>query len=74
MAALRDRADVKSVEIQISLRTNVAEFKRMLSEKFPALNGFMNHALISVNQEYAFDEMVIPLDTEIALFPPVSSG
>lgn len=30
--------------------------------------------LISVNQEYAFDDVVIPDGAEIALFPPVSGG
>jgi molybdopterin synthase catalytic subunit len=73
-ATLRDRAGVRSVELQIPLQTSVAEFKTLLVGKFPALSGLMNHTLISVNHEYVFDETVIPLNAEIALFPPVSGG
>jgi molybdopterin converting factor subunit 1 len=73
-ATLRDRVGVRSVEVQIPAQTNVAGFKNILVEKFPALNGFVNHALVAVNQEYSFDDAMIPNDAEIALFPPVSGG
>ena len=73
-ATLRDRAGVKSVELQIPAQTNVAGFKSILVEKFPALSGLMDHTLVSVNQEYTFDDALIPEDAEIALFPPVSGG
>lgn len=73
-AALRDRAGIKSLELQIPLQTNVADFKKMLIEKYPALAVSMKHTLISINHEYAFDEAVIPDHAEIALFPPVSGG
>lgn len=73
-ATLRDRAGVKSVELQIPLQTNVADFKTLLIKKYPALAGMMNHTLISMNHEYVFDETVIPEHAEIALFPPVSGG
>ncbi len=73
-ATLRDRAGVKSVELQIPLQTNVAEFKTLLVEKIPALEGLMNHTLISINHEYVFDDAMIPFNAEIALFPPVSGG
>lgn len=73
-ATLRDRAGVRSVELQIPPQTSVAEFKNLLSEKIPALAGLMNHTLISINHEYVFDETIIPLSAEIALFPPVSGG
>ena len=73
-ATLRDRAGVRSVELQIPLQTSVADFKTLLVGKFPALAGLMNHTLISVNHEYVFDETIIPLNAEIALFPPISGG
>jgi len=73
-ATLRDRAGVKSVELQIPPQTNVADFKTLLAEKYPALAGLMNHTLVSINHEYAFDETIIPDRAEIALFPPVSGG
>ena len=73
-ATLRDRVGVRSVEMQIPAQTNVAGLKSLLIEKFPVLKGLMGHMLISVNQEYAFDEAIIPDNAEIALFPPVSGG
>lgn len=73
-AALRDRAGVKSVELQIPLQTNVADFKTILTERFPALADLMSHTLVSINHEYVFDESIIPDHAEIALFPPVSGG
>ena len=73
-ATLRDRMGVKSVELQIPLETNVADFKTLLIEKYPALAGLMNHTLVSINHEYVFDEAIIPDHAEIALFPPVSGG
>ena len=73
-ATLRDRAGVRSVELQIPPQTNVAGFKSILVETFPALKGLVDHTLVSVNREYVFDESVIPNNAEIALFPPVSGG
>jgi len=73
-ATLRERVGIRLVEIQIPTQTDVAGFKSILVKKFPALNGLVNHALVAVNQEYAFDDFVIPTNAEIALFPPVSGG
>ena len=73
-ATLRDRVGVRAVDVEIPLQTNVAEFKMILTEKFPMLRGLTRHILISVNREYAFDDVIIPDAAEIALFPPVSGG
>lgn len=71
---LRDRAGVKSVDLQIPFQTNVTELKTILVERFPALEGLMNHTLVAINHEYVVDETTIPERAEIALFPPVSGG
>jgi molybdopterin synthase catalytic subunit len=73
-ATLRDRAGVKSIQLQIPRELSMAEFKTLLSEKYPALAGLMDHTLISINHEYVFDDATIPEDAEIALFPPPVSG
>ena len=73
-ATLRDHVGVRSVEMQIPAQTNVAGFKSILTAKFPVLIGLLGHMLISVNQEYVFDDAIIPDAAEIALFPPVSGG
>jgi len=73
-ATLRDRAGIKSVELQIPPETNISEFKSILTNRYPALAGMINHMLVAINHEYVFDETVIPEHAEIGLFPPVSGG
>lgn len=73
-ATLRDRAGIKSVELQIPPETDVAGFKALLAQKYAALAGLEGHMLVAINHEYAFDAAVIPDRAEIALFPPVSGG
>ena len=73
-ATLRDRVGSKSIQLQIPRDLSVADFKILLTEKYPGLAGLMDHTLISINHEYVFDEAVIPENAEIALFPPVSGG
>jgi molybdopterin synthase catalytic subunit len=53
---------------------NVAELKTHIEAEFPQLEDFSDHALISINKEYAFDEDIVPQGAEIAVFPPVSGG
>lgn len=73
-ATLRDHVGVRSVELDVPVHISVAGFKKLLIEKFPVLSGLMGHVLISVNQEYVFDDAIIPDQAGIALFPPVSGG
>ncbi len=73
-ATLRECVGVRSLEMELPLRINVADFKTILIEKFPVLHGLTGHMLISVNQQYAFEDFIIPESAEIALFPPVSGG
>ena len=73
-ATLRDRAGVKSVELQIPPKTNILQFKSILTNKYPALADIIGHMLVAVNHEYVFDDTIIPDHAEIGLFPPVSGG
>ncbi|MCX6069201.1 MAG: MoaD/ThiS family protein [Chloroflexi bacterium] len=73
-ATLRDKAGVRSTELDLQPAATIEQLKRLLVEKYPNLNGLMDHCLASINHEYCFDESEIPLDAEIAFFPPVSGG
>ncbi len=73
-ATLRDKAGVRSVELQLAPGTTIGDLKTTLIEKYPNLNGLMEHCLASINHEYRFDESEITADAEIAFFPPVSGG
>jgi len=73
-ATLRDRAGVRSLELDVPADMTVKGLKAKLSEDYPNLKDSMKSVLVAVNHEYAFDEAVLPKDAEIALFPPVSGG
>jgi molybdopterin converting factor subunit 1 len=73
-ATLRERAGTKSVEIEIPENATVRTMKDQVAHDYPSLNQSMETALISINHEFAFDDARIPLNAEIAMFPPVSGG
>lgn len=73
-ATIRDRVGARSLELDIPLNMTVQALKEKLSKDYPNLKESMKSALISINQEYAFDEAVIPTNAEIGMFPPVSGG
>ena len=73
-ATLRDRAGMKSVELEVPADMTVQTLKDKLAGDYPNLKESMKTILVSVNKEYAFDESVIPQNAEVALFPPVSGG
>jgi len=73
-ATIRDRAGMKSIELEIPDTMTVQELKEKISADYPSLKQSMESVLISVNKEYAFDEAVLPPNAEIAMFPPVSGG
>ena len=73
-ATLRDRAGIKSIEMDIPLETTVQGLKDLLVEAYPNLQGTMDSVVLSVNREFAFDESIVTENAEVALFPPVSGG
>jgi MoaE-MoaD fusion protein len=73
-ATIRDRMGARSLEMDIPVEMNIQGLKEKLSNDYPGLKESMKSVLISINQEYSFDDAVIPLNAEIALFPPVSGG
>lgn len=73
-ATLRDKAGTRSVELDVQPGATIEQLKAVLIEKYPGLNGLMEHCLASINHEYRFDESEIPTSAEVAFFPPVSGG
>ena len=73
-ATIRDRAGAKSVELDIPENMTVKGLKEMLASEYPNLKDSLRSVLVAINQEYAFDDAIVPLNAEIALFPPVSGG
>jgi molybdopterin converting factor subunit 1 len=73
-ATLRDYAGVKTLNMELPIGMTVAGLKTLLVEKYPKLSPARDSIMTSVNREYAGDDMLVPLNAEIALFPPVSGG
>jgi len=73
-ATLLDRAGIKFMELDIHADLTIQGWKNKISQEYPNLKESMSSVLITINREYAFDEAVIPLNAELAMFPPVSGG
>ncbi len=73
-ATIRDRAGMKSLDLEIPAEMTILQLKQKLGTDYPNLQESMKSVLITINREYAFDEAVVPPNAEIALFPPVSGG
>lgn len=65
---------MKSLVLEIPSDMTILELKKKISNEHPNLKESMQTVLITINREYAFDDAVIPVDAEVALFPPVSGG
>ncbi|MDD5369158.1 MAG: molybdopterin converting factor subunit 1 [Anaerolineaceae bacterium] len=73
-ASLREQAGTHRAQIEIPDGARVSDLKSCLIERFPQLEKGLHSMLVAVNQEFAFDEDVVPGGAEVALFPPVSGG
>jgi molybdopterin synthase catalytic subunit len=73
-ATLKDRAGTNRQMFELPAEATVADLKSKLAEVFPAIKPLLNTTLVSVDQNFAFDEDRIPDGSELALFPPVSGG
>jgi sulfur-carrier protein len=73
-ARLKELADTSAVEIDLDEGAKVADLRRKLGEQVPALAPLLKHCLFAVNDAYADESMMIPMNAEIACIPPVSGG
>jgi molybdopterin converting factor subunit 1 len=73
-ATLRDYVGAKTVEIDITTGMTVADLKAELVKKYPKLAQIKESMMAAINREYAADEQILPVNGEIAFFPPVSGG
>jgi len=73
-ASLRDYVGAKNIELELATGTTIAELKELLVKTYPKLSPARNSMMAAVNREYAADEQPVPLNAEIAFFPPVSGG
>jgi molybdopterin converting factor subunit 1 len=73
-ATLRDYVGAKSLEIEIPLEMTIRGLIDLLAVTYPRLSNVKGSILAAINREYTAEEQIIPVNAEIALFPPVSGG
>ena len=69
----KDLVGKQKITLTLPASMTVADFKKVLHEKYPELIE-LDSLAIAVNNEYAFDNELIHPNDEIALIPPVSGG
>jgi sulfur-carrier protein len=73
-ATLRQAVGAKSLELEIPDHLTVQGLLDTLGRDYPALHERLKTAVVAINREFAFPEAVVPADSEVGLFPPVSGG
>lgn len=73
-ASLKERAGFSRKELDLPAGSRVRDLKQVLIQSHPNLGGAVENVVVAVNQQFAFDEDLLPDQAEVALFPPVSGG
>lgn len=73
-ATLRDYVGARTIQVELPAGATVADLKELLVSIYPRLSSIRNLMMAAINREYAADDQLIPINAEIALFPPVSGG
>lgn len=73
-ATLREKVGVREISIEITPGSHIIDIKQAVLEKYPAITQIMDTLIVALNHQFASDEDVVPNDSEIAMFPPVSGG
>ncbi len=62
-----------SIDLEFDNELTVAALKRKLETQYPKLKALASYA-VAVNDEYAESDLVIKVNDEVAIIPPVSGG
>lgn len=73
-AHARELAGADAIEVALPPGATVGDLRLRIAEECPALAGLLERSALAVNDEFAEDELTLPLGAEVALLPPVSGG
>jgi len=73
-ASVRLQIGINSLSMELPDRSTIGFLKTLLIQKFPAIRNTSEKMIISINNEFANDDVEITDGAEIAIFPPVSGG
>jgi len=72
-AAARDAAGVARESLDPAPAT-IADLRKVLEQRHPALARILSRCRLAVDQEMADDDTAVPAAAEVAVIPPVSGG
>jgi molybdopterin converting factor subunit 1 len=73
-ARAKDLAGAGEAALDLPAGATVADLRRALAQRYPALAALLAKCAVAVNDEFAGDELTLPAQAEVALLPPVSGG
>lgn len=73
-ATLKERAGTKQAAIELPDGANVAHLKAAVAAAYPRVGEMLASTIVAINQNYVFDEDMVPNNAEAAFFPAVSGG
>lgn len=72
---LKEKAGTERIELEVPQGTTVADLKKILKERFPALGPQLFKVLVLVNRKnITLDEQILPDGADVAFLPPLSGG
>jgi molybdopterin converting factor subunit 1 len=73
-ARARELAASDVVTVELPSGSTVADVKRALAARFPALASLLAVSAVAVNHDFAEEARAIVASDELAVIPPVSGG
>jgi molybdopterin converting factor subunit 1 len=71
---LKERAGQSRLTLTVKDGATVNDVRQALAERYPEMDVNVEHAIASVNRDFATDSDMIQEGDEVAFFPPVSGG
>lgn len=73
-ARAKDLAGTPRVELDLVDGSRVHDLKSRLAAECPALAPLVPNLLTAIGTEYAADDALLTMNSDVACFPPVSGG
>lgn len=70
----RELAGADTVAAELPAAATVADLRRTLAARFPALAGLLERSAVAVNHDFAENDRALSPGDEVAVIPPVSGG
>ncbi len=74
-ANLKEKAGTNRLQMAVPNRATIADLKKMLKFRYPAMGPQLANVVVLVNKHHIFvDEDVIPENAEVTFLPPIAGG